>query len=152
MAKAKNAEKTYTEAELNAELDRRLAARLAAEKTAKEARKEALAKPGLHAVPVTLKDAESNVLVRCVYVIPNVCVIHGAAVMVKHGGEFKARIGLSVNPIFGIPGDTDTDDERLIGSMSAKAEHAAKMVAHLRKAYRESAKSHTFNVRKKKGE
>jgi hypothetical protein len=149
-------EKTFKASEVEAmarEIARKMLAEAKeAEKNAKAERKAALEKPGLSMIPVSDKDTESNVLARCVYVVPGVCVIHGTAVMVKHGEEYKARIGLAVNPIFGIPGDTDTDDERLIAGQAAKAEHAAKMVAELRKAYVKAAKSHTFNVRKKKGE
>jgi hypothetical protein len=150
MAKAKTAVREYSEAEIAAIVAAKIAERDKAAKAARDAAKDAASRPGLHSIPTTDKDRENNVLARCLHVGQGVK-IHGTAVMVRHGETLKVRYGLSVNPIFGIPGDTDTDAEALVSAMAEKAKQAPAMLAMLAKAYAAAAKSHTFNVRERKG-
>jgi hypothetical protein len=146
--KTKTATKTFTEADFEAEIARRLAEREKSAKAAKVAAKAAKDRPGLNAIPTTEADTENNVLARCVYNTGDHA-IHGTAVMVNHDGKHLPRFGLSVRGIFRIPGDTDTDAERLVSAMVAKAEHAPAMLAMLTKAYTAAAKGHTFRVKEK---
>jgi hypothetical protein len=153
MANTKNTAKTYTEAELKAMIAAAIAERDEQAKKTREAAKNAASIPNVcHDIPVTEKDTENNVLARCLFVVPGVGKLTGTACMVCHDGKYLPRFGLAVNAIFGIPGDTATDAEKLIDAVNAKAKHAPIMLATLAKAYNATSKTHEFRRRKGKAE
>ena len=155
MAKTKSV--TLTESQLAVMIAEATAKAIAdrdtAAKNAREAAKNAASVPNVcHDIPVTDKDIENNVLARCLFVVTNVGKITGTACMVCHDGKYLPRFGLAVNAIFGIPGDTATDAEKLIDAVNAKAKHAPAMLAALTKAYNAASKTHEFRKRKGKAE
>jgi hypothetical protein len=152
MAKAKTAEKTYTQADIDAMLAK---AREEAKAEGKaEARKEkstaraeknaAREKAGWTLFTTTDERKGNNILAEGVFVVPGVCTIEATAVMVKRDTGFMPRYRLAANPIFGVNGDTDTDAERLIRACEAKAKNAGTMLAALAKEYAVNAPSHTW--------
>jgi hypothetical protein len=72
--------------------------------------------------------------------------------MVKHGDTMLPRYGLSIRPLWGVAGDTDTDARRLVASMAAKGKHAPAIIATMAAEYDARAKGWKYNERKKRGE
>jgi hypothetical protein len=150
MAKAK----TFTVAEVEAMLAK---ARIEGAESARkaksdnrEARKTALSREGWTLFPQTPERAAANILGEGVYVIPGEkgVVIEGSVVMSRQGEVFMPRYRLSVRPVWGATGDTDTDAVRLVRNVALKAKHAAEIVSQLDAAYDDNATGHTYRDRK----
>lgn len=148
MAKTKTADRVYTQAEVAAML---AAARAEGAEDARKAksaaraeRSAALEKPGLTMFTTTADRLANNILAEGLYVVPGVCRIEATAMMVKHDGGFRCRFRLAANPIFGVNGDTDTDPERLVKTLTAKAKAAPEIVASLAAEYAKHSASHVW--------
>jgi hypothetical protein len=148
MAKAKTETKTYSEAEVQAMLaDARKQGADDARKAKSAARAEknaAIGKAGWSAFTLTEEHAGNNILGEGVFVVPGECVIEASVVMSRQNGATMPRYRLAVRPVWGVSGDTDTDAERLVASMSHKAKNAPAIVAALAKSYKAAAGGHTY--------
>jgi hypothetical protein len=156
MAKAKKSEsvKVYTEADIAAARAEGRKEGVESARKAKaenrEARKTAMSREGWTMFPQTPERSAANILGEGVYVIPGEkgVVIEGSVVMSRQGEAYMPRYRLSVKPVWGATGDTDTDAARLCRNVALKAKHAPEITAALDEAYASNAKGHTYRDRK----